>query len=203
MGTDRRRARALVPAALALAVAASGCGGAQRPGPPRSSCEEAAASIVRGLRSVAPADADKAAELEPRFVEACRRSAWRPGLVRCFAIARDAAELRVCARRLDRPQRDEASAIQAELYGVTRRETDRGGSVDEQCRRLLGPAIEQLFVCGDQLSPFERLDLRRQVDTIVRSLELAHRDPDRAGDVAHECARLADRIRIALSRAGC
>ena len=191
--------------ALALAaLAAVACGGRQRTGPPRSTCAEAAASIARGLRRVAPAEADGVDALEPRFAAACRASAWRPTIVRCFAIARDPAEHRVCARRLDPGQRVEARLIQGALYGPASQRPPAGGGVaDESCQRM-GPVIEALGGC-DRLSPFEQLDLRRAIVLALQQASEASASADRASLVqaSGDCARVADQVRATLIHAGC
>jgi hypothetical protein len=189
-------------ALLALGLAAAGCGGGHRPGPPRSTCADAAASIVSGLRRITTADAEQVTALEPRFADACRSSGWRPNVVRCFAIARDVPEQRVCARRLTLAQRDEARLIQGELYaGTARPNRERGGRIDERCRQL-GRVLEGLFLC-DQLSPFDQMELRRHIELVVSSMATAGDDPRRAAEIAEDCDRLADRIRDTLIRAGC
>ncbi len=190
---------------LALAaLAAVACGGRQRSGPPRSTCAEAAASITRGLRMAAPEDADGAAALEPRFVAACRTSTWRPTIVRCFALARDPAEHRVCARRLEPGQRVEARLIQSTLYGpASQRPAAAGGVADDSCHRM-EPVIEALNGC-DRLSPFEQLDLRRAIVLALQQASEASARAARASMVqaGSDCARVADQVRATLIHAGC
>ncbi len=190
-------------AALALIGLLAGCGGGPRPVAPRSSCVDAAASIVRGLRTAAPAQAGGAPELEPRFVQACRSSSWRPAVVRCFALARDPAEQRVCARRLDPAQRDEARLIQGTLYPASRRPGRADTGLGDSCRRL-GPVLEVLLAC-DRLSPFDQLAVRQAIEAVMRgAAEVATtHDPLRTAQVSADCERLADMVRAALVQAGC
>ncbi len=188
--------------ALALALALMACGGSQHPGPPRSTCADAAASMVRGLRAAAPEAAERVAELEPRFAEVCRSSGWRPNIVRCFALARDPAEHRVCARRMPREQRDEARLIQGQLYGpASRRDSASTGTIDERCLQL-GPVREGIMLC-DRLSPFEQLELERYIDDVVMNLTASIRDPRRLEQIAAECERVATTIRATLAQLGC
>lgn len=192
------------PAAIALVGVLAGCGGGPRPVGPRSSCADAAASIARGLRTAAPKQAEGAAELEPRFAQACRLSGWRPAVVRCFALARDPAEHRVCARRLEPAQRDEARQIQGALYGpASRRPVRSDPGLDDSCRRL-GPVLEALLGCA-RLSPFDRLAIRQAIEAVLRgAAEVAtSHDPLRTAQVSADCDRLADMVRAALVQAGC
>ena len=190
-------------AALALIGVLVGCGGGPRPVAPRSSCVDAAASIVRGLRTAAPEQAGGAPELEPRFVQACRSSTWRPAVVRCFALARDPAEHRVCARRLDPAQRGEARLIQGALYPASRRPARADAGLDDSCRRL-GPVLDALLTC-DRLSPFDQLAVRQAIEAVMRgAAEVATtRDPLRTAQVSADCDHLADMVRAALVQAGC
>ncbi len=188
--------------ALALAaLAAVACGGRQQPGPPRATCAEAAASITRGLRMAAPEDGGGAAALEPRFAATCRTSAWRPTIVRCFAIARDPAEHRVCARRLDPGQRVEARLIQGALYGpASQRPSAADTFADDSCDRL-DSVIDALAAC-DRLSPFEQLELRRALALALQQAAGSHATrPSLQANT--DCARVADLVRATLIHAGC
>ena len=191
-------------AALALVGMLAGCGGGQRPGAPRSSCADAAASIVRGLRAVAPAQAARAPALEPRFAQACRTSGWRPALVRCFALARDPAEHQVCARRLDPAQREEARLIQGALYEpASRRAVTADGGLPEGCRHFQ-PVFDTVRAC-DRLSPFDQMEVTQAIQSLLQTAaEVAtSRDPVRIAQVSANCEHLENMIRAALIQAGC
>jgi hypothetical protein len=190
-------------ALVALAALAGGCGGRQRTGPPRSTCAEAAASITQGLRRAAPEDAERASELEPRFAEVCRSSRWRPTVVRCFALARDPAEHRVCARRLEPAQRDEARTVQSVLYGPDAgRLRPREVVATDGCRGL-GPIREQLLTC-DKLPPPYKLELATHLDALARAaFDASHAGGSARAELAEVCEQVVDHLRAQLVQVGC
>ncbi len=190
-------------AAVPLLAALAACGGGQRPGPPRSTCADAAASITRALRVVAAEHADGVAELEPRFAAACRDDAWRPALVRCFALARDPAEHRVCIRRLEPGQRAEARAIQTSLYPASRRAPSPASRIADSCQRL-APVREALLGC-DRLPPPYMFEMLRSIDAVLRAAVDAAigQDTDLMAEVAMDCERRADEMRAVLTQVGC
>ncbi|HVV82431.1 MAG TPA: hypothetical protein VHE35_05100 [Kofleriaceae bacterium] len=190
-------------AALAEAgLAETGCGGAQHPAPPRSTCADAAASIVRALRVLAPADGERAAELEPRFADTCRTSGWRPGVIRCFALARDPDEDRVCARRLEPDQRDKARLIQGTLYGPGRAVVT-APSIGDNCRGLID-ALEVIGTCPT-LPPTVHMEMREaiQASLTYAATAAASRDPQQLEKAATRCQQLSDMLHNALVQVGC
>ena len=200
----RSLALALALAVVALAVGALACGGAPRTVAPRSSCADAAASITRGLRVAAPDDAGGVGELEPRFARACQSSRWRPNVVRCFALARDPAEQRVCARRLEPAQRDEARLIQATLdRPASRPRSLPARGLDGACARLGGPVLDAAMSCPRfAIAPRE---LHSVVETFMRRAAEAAASGDREqiDEIAAQCDQLAATLVAVLAQSGC
>lgn len=194
-----------MPRALAIGVVlAAACGAGRPAGPPRSTCADAAASIAQGLRLAAPADADRAADLEPRFAHACRTSRWRPNVVRCFVLSRDPAEHRVCARRLDPEQRAEARVIQGALYGEpTARARDGAPAAVTGCRGL--PAARDALLACDFLPPPLKIELARDLELLARNAGNAAGTggPTSAADLAAICDHMVDQVRGLLRQVGC
>jgi hypothetical protein len=185
------------------ALLAAACGAGRTAGPPRSTCVAAAASIAQGLRLASPADAERAADLEPRFAHACRTSRWRPNVVRCFALARDPAEHRVCARRLEPPQRQEARVIQDALYGAPSARVRGSPPAAAGCRGLL-TTRDALLAC-DLLPPPLKIELARDLEILVRSVPgtAATGGPASAADLAVVCDHMIDQVRRLLLQVGC
>ena len=197
-------ARAVLAAPLMLVALAAGCGASRPAGPPRSTCAEAAASIAQGLRVASPGDAERAADLEPRFANACRTSRWRPNVVRCFALARDPAEHRVCANRLEPAQREEAHVIQGALYATPNR-----ARPDEELPDLgicpgLTVARDALLACP-ALPESTKLDYVRSLEVLARSIgrAAAASGPSGDGELAMICERMLHEVRRVLMNVGC
>lgn len=192
--------RALVIAALM----ATGCGGRSVPAPPRSSCADAAASIVRGLRASGHEDA---ATIEGRLAATCRKDHWRGAVVRCFALARDPAELRVCSRRLEPVQRTEARALQHELDGEpTKVGGGRASGTTPACERLAEvfvqfstcpPLVARFGPSLPELSAYTERSLARAAEAVQR------RDAAAAVRADADCDMLGARLRDAVDQAGC
>ncbi len=185
------------PLALAL-VAALGCGGRKVPAAPRSTCADAAAAIARGLHA---ATGEPAITVEAPLAALCRSAAWRPAVVRCFALARDPAEHRICARRLEPAQRDDARVLQANLYGAPADASERGQvRYPPACMRLRG-AFERFAAC-DRMGA-NRMEVAALVSTVLERAGAEGLDPGAVAMVSLECERLGAALRSAVEAAGC
>lgn len=186
-------------ARFALALAALvGCGGHAVPAAPRSTCTQAAVAITRGWTQTT---GKPAASVERTVAELCRSARWRPTVVRCFALARDPAELRVCARRLTPEQRDQARVVQAELEGKpVPVPGERTADLPPACMQLR--AVFARFAACDRLAMF-RDDITPQIAIVLSRASSVGNDPALLVFVSNQCELLAGALQQATSSAGC
>jgi hypothetical protein len=125
-------------------------------------------------------------------------------VVRCFALARDPAEHRVCAHRLAPAQREEARVIQGALYGTPGGRARPAASVEIEGCRGLGAARDALLSCDLLPAPL-KVDLARDLETLARSAGLAASSggPTSAADLAEICDHMIEQVRRLLLQVGC